>query len=105
MLSGSRLHDWNALRTERARGWFVGRQRQRHERPVRYAEVNRSAAAINDRRGPDHHSPALPGDLHGLAGGTACRENILDDEHAFARVDREAAPQLERTRRRPLSKE
>ena len=55
-----------------------------------------AAAAIDDRRGADDLRARRPGHLHRLARRAAGRQHVLDDEHAIAVREHEAAAQRER---------
>ena len=98
----SRLHHRNPLRAERALLGIVGRHVELHQRERRHAEVDRAAAAIDDRGRADHFGTRLARDVDRLARRLAGREHVLDDEHAIARREGESAPQPQRCSARSL---
>ena len=70
----------------------------------RDAEIDRPAAAVDNRRGTDNGGPCGTRDVNRLARGFAGGKHILDDEDAFAGCQAEATPQRQGLRVRSLRK-
>ena len=61
----------------------------------RYVEPDPILATVDDRRRSNHRTAGRHGHVYRLAGRAAGRDDVLDDQHTFARVDTEAAAQCQ----------
>jgi hypothetical protein len=103
-LRGARtgFDDWNALSAERALVGRIRRYLELHERTGRYAEIGCSAAPIDNRRGADDLCSRRASDVDCFARRLARGKDVLDDEHAIAWRQTEAASQAQRRPARSL---
>jgi hypothetical protein len=89
------LHNRLPLRAKRTGQGIVGRQAQSRQRVKGDAEIARAAAPIDDRDRADGPGVGRTRNGNGLARRPACRDDVFDNEHALALVEREPPPERE----------
>ena len=92
----TRLDDRNTLLAERTRVGLIGLHVHRQQRVKRHVESLLAAAAIDHRARADHDRARRARHVHRLARRAAGGDDVFDDQHLLAGVEREAAAQRQR---------
>ena len=76
--------------TQRTRLRLIRRDRERGQRVIRHIEALLTAAAVDNRRGPNDLRAGCARHVNRLARRSSGRHDVLDDQHLLARRERKS---------------